>query len=167
MKFCSKCGKEIAEDALVCPGCGCETENVEGSKTAKDKKRMSKKKIILTIICLVSLAAVIVAGLLVRNSIRIKQVKEDLAGNTFYLSELSYYSYTTKEYAFDFAANCTYSYYYSNVMDEEKSYEKDYEIEFKNGKVFLVFLADTLEVQYNDYGEIKQLYDINTDEIYD
>lgn len=23
MKFCSKCGKEIAEEATVCPGCGC------------------------------------------------------------------------------------------------------------------------------------------------
>lgn len=23
MKFCSKCGKEIMDDAVVCPGCGC------------------------------------------------------------------------------------------------------------------------------------------------
>ena len=58
-----------------------------------------------------------------------------------------------------------------NVLKEEGGLKADlsksYEIEFKNGKVFLVFLVDTLEVQYNDYGEIKQLYDINTDEIYD
>ena len=23
MKFCQKCGKEIFDDAVVCPGCGC------------------------------------------------------------------------------------------------------------------------------------------------
>ncbi len=23
MKFCSKCGKEIVDEAIVCPGCGC------------------------------------------------------------------------------------------------------------------------------------------------
>ena len=23
MKFCSKCGKEIVDEAVVCPGCGC------------------------------------------------------------------------------------------------------------------------------------------------
>ena len=23
MKFCSKCGKELLDDAVICPGCGC------------------------------------------------------------------------------------------------------------------------------------------------
>lgn len=23
MKFCSKCGKELVDEAVVCPGCGC------------------------------------------------------------------------------------------------------------------------------------------------
>lgn len=27
MKFCSKCGKEIADEAVICPGCGCTVEN--------------------------------------------------------------------------------------------------------------------------------------------
>ena len=25
MKFCEKCGKEIMDEAVVCPGCGCAT----------------------------------------------------------------------------------------------------------------------------------------------
>ena len=25
MKFCEKCGKELMDDAVVCPGCGCST----------------------------------------------------------------------------------------------------------------------------------------------
>ncbi len=27
MKYCSKCGKEIMEEAVVCPACGCAQEN--------------------------------------------------------------------------------------------------------------------------------------------
>ena len=35
MKFCQKCGKEIMDEAVVCPGCGCpvatESKKTEGS----------------------------------------------------------------------------------------------------------------------------------------
>lgn len=27
MKYCSKCGKELMDEAVVCPGCGCSQEN--------------------------------------------------------------------------------------------------------------------------------------------
>ena len=27
MKYCSKCGKEIVEDAVICPNCGCAVES--------------------------------------------------------------------------------------------------------------------------------------------
>lgn len=27
MKYCSKCGKEIMDKAMICPGCGCAQEN--------------------------------------------------------------------------------------------------------------------------------------------
>lgn len=27
MKYCSKCGKEIMEDAVICPNCGCAQDN--------------------------------------------------------------------------------------------------------------------------------------------
>ena len=27
MKFCSKCGKEILDEAVVCPNCGCSVKN--------------------------------------------------------------------------------------------------------------------------------------------
>ncbi len=26
MKYCSKCGKEIMDEAVICPGCGCSQE---------------------------------------------------------------------------------------------------------------------------------------------
>ena len=38
MKFCSKCGKEILEEAIVCPNCGCAVVNpVVPEQLAEDK----------------------------------------------------------------------------------------------------------------------------------
>ena len=29
MKYCSKCGKELFDEAIICPGCGCAVVNPE------------------------------------------------------------------------------------------------------------------------------------------
>ena len=34
MKFCQKCGKEIMEEAKICPNCGCSVEPEEEKKAA-------------------------------------------------------------------------------------------------------------------------------------
>ena len=31
--FCSKCGKEISDDAVICPNCGVPTSNYKGAST--------------------------------------------------------------------------------------------------------------------------------------
>ena len=36
MRFCSHCGKEISDEAVVCPFCGCATEKFN-EKTKKDQ----------------------------------------------------------------------------------------------------------------------------------
>ncbi|MBE6748854.1 MAG: zinc-ribbon domain-containing protein [Ruminococcaceae bacterium] len=44
MRFCQKCGKEIMDEAVVCPGCGCSVKNetapveFEVPKSAKNAK---------------------------------------------------------------------------------------------------------------------------------
>lgn len=38
MKFCSHCGKEIADEAVVCVGCGCSTESVKKQETPSSVK---------------------------------------------------------------------------------------------------------------------------------
>lgn len=32
MKFCTKCGKEIFDEAIICPHCGCSTESTNTLK---------------------------------------------------------------------------------------------------------------------------------------
>ena len=31
MKYCQKCGKEIVDDVIVCPGCGCQIGNIDSN----------------------------------------------------------------------------------------------------------------------------------------
>lgn len=37
MKYCTKCGKELFDEAVICPGCGCSCENQVAS-AEEDKK---------------------------------------------------------------------------------------------------------------------------------
>ncbi|MBE6713329.1 MAG: zinc ribbon domain-containing protein [Ruminococcaceae bacterium] len=54
MKFCEKCGKEIMDEAVVCPGCGCKTEmevevGIDVKNEEKVKKKVRGKKLFLII----------------------------------------------------------------------------------------------------------------------
>lgn len=51
MKFCEKCGKELADDAVVCMGCGCAVVPVVESVTEVPKGPFhSKKSVIATVL---------------------------------------------------------------------------------------------------------------------
>jgi len=36
MKFCEKCGKQLEDDAVICTGCGCPTENWKKDEEATE-----------------------------------------------------------------------------------------------------------------------------------
>lgn len=46
MKYCSKCGKEIMEEAVICPECGCAVEAYAFSKTEADTENNTKINIL-------------------------------------------------------------------------------------------------------------------------
>ena len=56
MKYCEKCGKEILDDAIICPGCGCMVGN-NGIKTGQpayvNDNKKAQKSLILGIIGIV------------------------------------------------------------------------------------------------------------------
>ena len=35
MKFCQKCGKQLMDEAVICPGCGCAVGNNQSVNTTK------------------------------------------------------------------------------------------------------------------------------------
>ncbi len=43
MKFCQKCGKEIAEEAVICPGCGCAVEQKKAENGGNDGLAVAAK----------------------------------------------------------------------------------------------------------------------------
>lgn len=43
--FCSKCGKELDDEAIVCPGCGCQTHNYKSSNLQVNEKEDVIKKL--------------------------------------------------------------------------------------------------------------------------
>ena len=61
MKYCSKCGKELFDEAIVCPGCGCPIEgaSVEAPKT----QSAETKKSLRTVAKVFMLISTIAAGL--------------------------------------------------------------------------------------------------------
>lgn len=40
MKFCSKCGNQLVDEAVVCPNCGCAAS--DGGAAAKDENRLAR-----------------------------------------------------------------------------------------------------------------------------
>ena len=166
MKYCTHCGKELMDEAVMCPGCG-NTFESDAVQVPAPKKKMSKKKILLIIASAVLLLALIVGGIFAWRYFKIEQVKNDLAGNTYSFIESQTYSDKEIRYSFDdWDADCTYSCDFIGLMDTVLLYDKSYTVEFKNGKVYLNFGSEILGVQYNEYGEIKQLRDIDTDDVY-
>ena len=42
MKYCSKCGKEIHDDAVICVHCGCSVDNQTRKDVKADNKNVSR-----------------------------------------------------------------------------------------------------------------------------
>lgn len=167
--FCEKCGAQIAQNAEICPSCGCATKQEPREKTAGKRNPTNAKKIIVIALSAVVLVAMVVAGLFIWNGVRVAKVKEQLAGKIFSYIEYSAYSggISYCKFQFDDEANCTYYYIYPH-MSEGKEYEMDYTIKFKDGMAFLVDSVDRYyEIQYDKYGNIDSLYDITMKELYD
>ena len=65
MKYCSKCGKELFDEAIVCPGCGCPVEgaSVEAPKTqsAETKKSLRTVSKVFMLITTISAGLALIA----------------------------------------------------------------------------------------------------------
>ena len=75
MKYCTKCGNEIMEEAVICPKCGCATKNA--GKSSVDMKTLALIFMIVTTVCyglyLIPLAWCLPMTLYYHNQIKNKQ----------------------------------------------------------------------------------------------
>lgn len=51
MKYCDKCGKELMDGAIICPGCGCP---VEGANSKPAKKKHPARTILIILIIVIA-----------------------------------------------------------------------------------------------------------------
>ena len=56
MKFCSKCGNELLDEAVMCPKCGCP---VNEKNSLKKQNNDSLRKVVGVILILISLTIII------------------------------------------------------------------------------------------------------------
>lgn len=52
MKYCQKCGKEIMDETVICPGCGCKVEGEKQTKNAGNDGLAIAAKIFLILGCI-------------------------------------------------------------------------------------------------------------------
>ena len=50
MKFCQHCGKEIMDEAVICPGCGCSTQASNNKQVANVDESVSAGLVILAVL---------------------------------------------------------------------------------------------------------------------
>lgn len=62
MKYCSKCGAEIMEEAVICPKCGCAVEKAQAPVVQLSTKRSLLKFILLSIITCGIYGLVVMSG---------------------------------------------------------------------------------------------------------
>lgn len=172
MKYCQKCGKEIMDEAVVCPGCGCPIQVDEGTNSSKEldeveikKRKMKNKKMVIivsTVICVA--VALVFVSIPIFNSFKSNKITEELSGEKFEYNGDTSYSIKRDSYTFDDEGNCEdYSYYYAAIiMDDpmEYTFNWTYKIKFKKNSAYVVLSNDDkLKIKYDEEGEIIGLYD--------
>ena len=50
MKFCCHCGKEIMDEAVICPGCGCSVQTVNNAQKGEVDQSVSVGLVILSLL---------------------------------------------------------------------------------------------------------------------
>ena len=50
MKFCQHCGKEILDEAVICPSCGCSVQTTNNTQTANVDESVSAGLVVLAVL---------------------------------------------------------------------------------------------------------------------
>ena len=72
MKFCSKCGNELFDEAVVCPKCGCATGDVKQGKAksnSQNQKQVNKNQAMGAALILGGVAIIVVFVILMLSQL--------------------------------------------------------------------------------------------------
>ncbi len=151
MKFCEKCGSEIAPEIQICTNCGCAAESTSAQPVAAESKKSSAKKIMLWIAVAVAVVLLTIGGLFLANYLKVQSVDKQLMGSEFLYREYTSHSLDEDSLTFDYDGNCKiYSHYYSVYLSDPIEYEYtfEYEIFFENSSTYVRIGSTKYRVVY-------------------
>lgn len=67
MKFCSKCGKEIMDEAVICPNCGCSVKERAETVKVTEVPKQAKTASLLGILSILLLAPLGIPAIILAN----------------------------------------------------------------------------------------------------
>lgn len=67
MKFCEKCGKEIADEAVICPGCGCAVAGKKEKVEVVEIPKQAKTASVMGVLSLLLLAPLGIPAIILAN----------------------------------------------------------------------------------------------------
>lgn len=93
MKYCTQCGKELFDEAVMCPGCGNMIAAPETPKEKpKERKPVNKKKVIKNTVAIVAALLIVVGSvfgvIFVKNLIYAKGLESQLVGRTYEYADI-------------------------------------------------------------------------------
>ena len=86
MKYCSKCGNELFDEAVICPKCGCPTETTN-SVSDKLLKANKHSKIVTATVLTVIAFGISIVGLITTFLLGYGHPKDMPADNTYYIEK--------------------------------------------------------------------------------
>ena len=154
MKYCTHCGKELLDEAVVCVACGCPVQDMKNivlkrqptEQEIQRRKARSKKAIKITLAVICFAVAVYFISIPIINLKKASEINKKLDGKAFtYNDTTTYYalgaiSSTRETYSFDGEGNCKKSHwYYNSYSDSKMDYGNDYtyKITFKNKTAYI------------------------------
>ncbi len=165
MKYCTHCGKELFDEAVMCPACGTMIAAPETpTEKPKERKPVDKKKVIRITIAAVAALLLVVGGvfgvIFVKNLIYAKSLESQLVGKTYEYANI-------EEDTFDFYMVDWLSFYEGGqyrceyvTQSEDEVIEYTGEYSVKVGldgvpELYLGGVANAMAV--NDAGEIESI----------
>ena len=67
MKFCEKCGKEIMDEAVLCPGCGCAVKKEAETTKVVEVPKQAKTASLLGLLSILLLAPLGIPAIILAN----------------------------------------------------------------------------------------------------
>lgn len=167
MKYCTHCGKELFDEAIICPGCGVAVESfAEPKKKAKEKKPVNKKKVLITAIAIAAALLLLAGGIvglsIYTNYAHALQLETQLVGKTYEYKETDA---ATGDYSkvcwLSFAEGGEYKYEVADFAAEYSEHETgNYSVAINSDGVAEILMDDfafDCTINENSHGEIEGL----------